>query len=477
MCSSFANLTVAADARQAATNAVVLAPCELPDVQQRVRCGLLDVPENPSQPGGRRLQIGVAVISATEQAQPDPLVPLMGGPGEETIRDAAYFIGQFAPLRRDHDILLVDQRGTGRSATLRCDLHSPADPAASLHHLFPPAAVKRCLRQLSGRADLTQYTYTHFANDLEQIRRVLGYGKLNLFSGSYGTRAAQVFIRTYPQSVRTVYFGSMVPVDIPTPLVMAQASQTALDEVFRACAADAACDVAFPNLREELREVLARLASGNVRVSIPGRTGTFPIHRGRVVEWLRSMLYRPVTAAALPWIIHRAYVGDLSPLVEGILTGAQAADRNLSFGLFFSITCNDDVAFLSEEDIVRETQGTLMGDYRVRQQQAACREWPKVTYPADYRTPLRSSVPALFVAGDLDAASPQWMTRHAMPGFTNSAEVILVGKGHTDVTDCITGVYEQFVRTGTARGLDTSACTPTSRPPFRTDPMQPIGLQ
>ena len=217
----------------------------------------------------------------------------------------------FAPLRRDHDILLVDQRGTGRSAALRCDLYSADDPAVSLRDLFPPAAVNRCKQQLSARADLTQYTYLHFANDLEQVRRALGYGRMNLFGGSYGTRAAQVFMRAYPQSVRTAYLGSVVPIDVITPLTMAKSAQVALDNTLKACAAEPACKTAFPNLRQEFDQVMARLDTGEVRVAIPGHSGTFPLHRGRVMEWFRSMNYRPGTAAQMPWIIHRAYTGRI----------------------------------------------------------------------------------------------------------------------------------------------------------------------
>jgi pimeloyl-ACP methyl ester carboxylesterase len=467
-CASIANGAASENPPKRSMSSIVLTPCKLPGLAETARCGALDVPENPSKPNGRRLQIGVAVVPATEEAQADPLVPLMGGPGEEAISEAAYFAEQFAPLRRDHDILLVDQRGTGRSSTLRCDLYAADDPAVSLGDLFPPAAVKRCEQQLSARADLTQYTYTHFANDLEQVRRGLGYGKMNIFGGSYGTRAAQVLMRAYPQSVRTAYLGSVVPIDVITPLTMAKSAQVALDSTLEACAAESACNTAFPNLRKEFHQVMARLDTGEVRVAIPGRTGTFPIRRGRVMEWFRSMNYRPSTAAELPWMIHRAYRGDLDPFVDGVLSNARGADAGLSFGLFFSITCNDDVAFMREEDIVRETQGAFLGDYRARQQQTACTQWPKVSHPADYRTPVHSEVPTLFVSGDLDGASPLWMTEHAAPGFSNRLEVVLGGKGHTDVTDCIPGLYEQFVRSGDARGLDASACKPTPRPPFKT---------
>ena len=450
------------------TNSLALTPCKLPGVVEPARCGTLDVAENPAKPNGRRLQIGVAVIPAGGAAQPDPLVPLMGGPSEATISEAAYFAELFAPLRRDHDILLVDQRGTGRSAALRCDLYSADDPAVSLRDLFPPAVVSRCKQQLSTRADLTQYTYLHFANDLEQVRRALRYGKLNLFGGSYGTRAAQVFMRAYPQSVHTAYLGSVVPIDVITPLTMAKSAQVALDNTLNACSAEPACKSAFPNLRQEFDQVIARLDTGEVRVAIPGHSGSFPLHRGRVMEWFRSMNYRPGTAAQMPWIIHRAYTEDFGPIAESVLSNARNADAGLSFGLFFAITCNDDVAFMREADIVRETRDTYLGDYRARQQQAACQQWPKVSYPADFRTPVRSALPTLFVSGDTDSATPLWMTQHVAPGFSNRLEVVLGGKGHTDVSECIPGLYEQFVRRGDARGLDTSACKPVPRPPFRT---------
>jgi pimeloyl-ACP methyl ester carboxylesterase len=454
--------------RQRRPSSISLTPCKLPGVEDPARCGSLDVAENPHNPRGRRLQIGIAVIPATGQAQPDPLVPLMGGPGEAAISEAAYFVEQFAPLRRDHDILLVDQRGTGRSHALGCDLYSAGDPAASLRDLFPPSAVRRCVQQLSARNDLRQYTYLHFANDLEHVRRALGYGKMNLFGGSYGTRAAQVLMRAHPGSVRTAYLGSVVPIDVIAPLTMAKSAQAALDSLLKACAGDPECNAAFPNVRKELQEVLARLDTGQVRVPIPGLSGTYPISRGRVVEWFRSLNYRPSTATALPWMIYHAYTGDFGPIVNGVLSEARSADSDLSFGLFFSITCNDDVAFMREEDIVRETQGTSLGDYRARQQRAACEQWPKVAHPPDYRTPVRSAVPTLFVSGDLDGASPLWMTDHAAPGFPNRMQVVLRGKGHTDVTQCIQTLYEQFVRRADARALDASACTPVPRPAFKT---------
>jgi pimeloyl-ACP methyl ester carboxylesterase len=387
---------------------IELSACELPGVSQPARCGALDVLENPDRPDGRQLHIGVAVVSATgEHRRPDPIAVLMGGPGEDAIGAAEIYIKRFAPLRRDRDILLVDQRGAGRSGALRCDLISTGEPTANLRDLFPLAAVEECRRKLLEQTDLTQYTFGRFANDLEQVRLALGYTSLNLFAGSYGTRAAQVFLRLYPLSVRSVFMGSVVPIDVATPLPFAKTEQAALEKMFDRCAADSTCNAAFPHLRNEFLQISARLSSGSMRVTVPGHRGTVALDRGRVAEWFRSKLYRPKSSAALPWMIDRAYLGDWSPISEGILSDAR--ENDLSFGLFFAITCSEDIPFIRENDVAAETQGTFLGDYRLRQQQSACAHWPKATLPKEYREPVRSSVPAVFASGDTDGGTPLWL--------------------------------------------------------------------
>jgi pimeloyl-ACP methyl ester carboxylesterase len=215
-------------------------------------------------------------------------VVLMGGPGEEAIAAAADFAIMFASLRNDRDILLVDQRGTGRSAILACKLYSDADPSTALRDLFPIAAVERCRQQLTARADLTQYSFARVANDLEHIRRTLGYGRLNLSAGSYGTRAAQVYVRAYSQNVRTVLLHSIVPIDIPTPLPMAKTAEAAMESTLKACAVETACNAAFPNIRDELGQIIGWLDSGTVRVALAGGSDAAQLRRGRVAEWFRS---------------------------------------------------------------------------------------------------------------------------------------------------------------------------------------------
>jgi len=435
----------------------ILSPCALPGVTRAAKCGTVEVPENWDKPAGRKLSIAVAVIPADAAgSHDDPVVPLSGGPSESSVGAAQYFVERFALVLRERDMLLVDQRGAGKSAPLPCKLFDPKNPSASLRDVFPAARIESCAKQLSSRADLTQYTYANFARDLEHVRRTLGYGQLNLSGGSYGTRAAQIYLRAYPQSVRTVFLGSVVPLDVATPLTMAKSAETPRNQCVDACAADAACNAAFPDLRKEFTEVVQQLEAGKA-----------PIARGRAAEWFRSKTYRPASSADLPWMIHRAHAGDWSPIVNSIQSGAANVESEYSFGLFFAITCNDDVAFIREEDIDRETRGTVLGDYRIRQQQAACRNWPKVTLSTD-RTPPKSAVPTLFVSGANDAASPLWFTQRVAPNFSERAEVVVVGHGHTEWNDCIARLWEQLVRDGSVRNVRGKSCEAVPRPPFKT---------
>jgi pimeloyl-ACP methyl ester carboxylesterase len=352
---------------------------------------------------------------------------------------------------------------------LRCQFFSANDPAETLQNLFPPARVESCAKDLATHADLTQYSYQRFADDLEKVRRTLGYGPLNLFAGSYGTRAAQVFVRAYPGSVRTIYLGSTDPTDLAMPLPFAKAAQSALDRTFAACAEDAKCHSTFPDVGDEFSQIMERLASGRVFVKVPGHEGTIALRQGRVAEWFRSLLYRPWSAARLPWLIDRASKGDWDPIVKGILDDARGADNDLSFGLLLSITCSDDVPFVREGEVAAATRNTFLGDWRLRQQQAACKAWPHSVAPASSREPIHTKIPTMFVTGDSDGGTPPWFTEHAAPGFQNRVVVIMSNRGHTEWGPCIGTLYQRFLSQGSVQGLDASACAHLSRPPFKTE--------
>ena len=454
---------------RAAVPALHLAPCTLPNVSGPARCGTLDVAENPDQPRGRRLPLNVVVIPARNgKAVSDPVLFLSGGPGQGAARDTAWVSEILAGINEDRDLLFVDQRGTGGSAPLTCPLVDNANPAANLRDIFPPAAVKRCVRELAARADLTQYSLRHFARDIEAVRVALGYTTLNLFGFSYGTRAAQVYIRTYPTAVRTAFLGSMAPLNANVLMEFSGAAEAALNATFDACAADAACHAAFPALRDEFATLLKRLDGGKVTLTAPGSTEPVTLTRGRFAERLRGMLYSTDNAAALPWVLHQAHAGNWQPFVDDLFDFTRGMDAQLSMGLFFSITCSEDVAFLREPDILARVTPSTFGDGRVRSQQAACAQWPRYRVPEGYHDPLRTEVPTLLVSGEFDPATPAVLAARAASGYARHAALMLRGQGHSGWSDCIAERYARMLRQGSVEGI-VDDCPAKARPAFKLE--------
>lgn len=464
-------VSIPTDATAASSDApaLQLAPCTLPEVSVPARCGTLDVAENPDKPDGRRLALKVVVIPARNgKSLPDPVLFLSGGPGQAATHSAAYTSKMLADVNEERDLLFVDQRGTGDSAPLSCPLVDEANLAANLRDVFPPAAVKRCVRALAAKADLSQYSLLHFARDIEAVRVALGYSSLNLLGFSYGTRASQVYLRAYPRSVRTASLGSMVPMDADVLLEFPGAAEATLNGTFDACDADAACRAAFPALRKEFAALIARIDGGDVVLTAPGSTEKVKLTRGRFGERLRGMLYSPESSAAVPWVLHQAYEGNWQPLVDGLFAFTRDMDKQLSMGLFFSITCSEDVAFLREADIRSRVTPSTFGDGRVRSQQAACRQWPRYRVPDGYRTPVRSDVPTFLVSNEFDPATPAKLAKHAAPNYAHRVEFLLRGQGHSGWTDCMSERYGRFVRQGSVEGI-ADDCPATPRPAFKTE--------
>jgi pimeloyl-ACP methyl ester carboxylesterase len=459
---------MAAEKNAAPTEPLATAPCDLPDINRPARCGVLEVPENPDKPAGRKIGIHVAIVPASSDSpKPDPIVVLAGGPGESAIGDASYYVGRLSPLLADRDLVLVDQRGAGQSGGLQCGIFPPDLAAETLKDVFPPKAIGQCRQELEKKADLTRYTFPYFARDLEAVRRAAGYGPVNLFAGSYGTRAAQVFIRQYPKSVRTAFLGSPVPLDVATPITFARTAQAAFNTLFSECEADEECHAAFSHLRDDFAYMFERLDFYLVRVSIEGRTEPALLTRGRVIEWMRSKLYRPESSADLPWNIHQAALENWSPIVTALLERAGKGDADLSTGVFFSITCNEDIPFIAETEVEKQTADTYLGDYRLREQQTICRNWPKSAVLQGYRSPVKSDVPTLIVTGGRDGGTPRWFTDHVASGFSRSVLLVAQGQGHTEWSDCIAEHYGKLLETVSAEGLGGS-CPAVPRPKFKT---------
>ncbi|HST57744.1 MAG TPA: alpha/beta fold hydrolase, partial [Longimicrobium sp.] len=241
---------------------LALEPCTERGLPADARCGTLRVPENRDQPGGRQLSLHVVVIPARTAAPAREAVTFFGGgPGQAATGFAGGFGELFGPVRETRDLLFVDQRGTGRSSPLRCRFRDPQNLQTYLDHFIPPERAAQCRDSLSAIADLSRYGYPELAHDMEAVRTALGYEALDLWGGSYGTRAALVYARMYPRTVRSMILHGLVPPQYRQPADYATDTEAALDGLMAHCRADAACNAAFPGAAAEVRAVAERLGT------------------------------------------------------------------------------------------------------------------------------------------------------------------------------------------------------------------------
>jgi len=254
---------------------LALTECRLPKLPFAAQCGVLEVPENRTLADSRRIGIAVAVLPAnTLNPRPDPLFILAGGPGQAASQ-LGLFAAQLAGVRKDRDIVLVDPRGSGRSAPLECAALKPQDSLALSLDINPVESAQACARELAARGvDARQYTTAAWVADLDAVRAAMGYRQINLWGGSYGTRVAQEYARRYPDRVRSMVLDGVAPPSMRISLDVWPTRDAALSALIEACSAAAACRAAHPDLAATLASIQASLGSTGREVSYADpRTG------------------------------------------------------------------------------------------------------------------------------------------------------------------------------------------------------------
>jgi pimeloyl-ACP methyl ester carboxylesterase len=394
---------------------------------------------------------------------------LVGGPGQGAISTAADYARLLAPLRRDRDLVFVDQRGTGGSNPLPCDLYGDS-LGGQLGDFMPPAIVTRCRDALAAHASLSLYSTPLAMDDLDDVRAALGYDQINIESASYGTRAALVYLRAHEAHVRSVVLRSVSPTFVRQPLHFAEDAQAALDSAFAACERDSDCHGSFPNFRQEFATVLHRLDDRPVRVF--GDSGRGParptamLARGPFTEKIRLMLYAPEVTRYLPYLMHRAAGGDFGPFVDVAIGMTAAIANQVSVGMYLTVTCAEDVAQITAADLAALPHGTFLGDYRVRQQTATCGIWPRAVLPAGYAGPVQSSVPVLIISSAIDPVTPPRWGEAVHATLSHGRHVVLLAAGHAPSDACVRQMVARFIESANAGDVDTSCARTIRRPAF-----------
>lgn len=450
-----------------------LKPCTVQGFDGKAQCGTYEVYEDRANRKGRKINLRVLLLPATgPERAPDPLVYIPGGPGTSAVDDAPGIARLFAKVHERRDLLFVDQRGTGESHPLNCDFYDSSDLQSYLGYFFPLEDVRKCREELERKAKLTLYTTPIAMDDLDEVRAALGYEQLNLFGGSYGTRATLVYMKQHPKRVRTATLLGVAPTDQYMPLAFAQHNQRALEGVLAECAADKECNAAFPKLREETQAVLKRLLESPVEVEVRSPTaGKVKLSRDLAAEAIRYMLYNPNSASQVPLFLHWAAQGNFHPLAEAALNYRRNLVGTGSNGMYLSITCAEDLPWIKPGEGERLAANTFLGDYRLRHQREACALWPRGTIPADYSEPTKSNVPVLILTGEWDPVTPPSNGDAVAKYLPNSLHIVVPhgahGFGGLEGVECLGKLNSDFIESGAVKGLDTACIKEIRRKGFR----------
>lgn len=438
--------------------ALPLSPCHIEGFPEKVLCGSHRVFEDRAARSGRTIDLKIAVVPALRrESADDPLFVLAGGPGQGATKYGPLIPAAFREVRKTRDIVLVDLRGTGGSNPLGCDIGDPLQ--------IEGFDAGPCLRSLKG--DPRHYTTAPAMDDLDEVRAALGYEKINLWGGSYGTRAALVYARRHPGRVRTVVLDGAAPFEIVLPLHNAWGAQRALDRLVADCAAEPACRSAYPRLREELDEVFSRLpARASLRHPRTGQPVEMTVSRGGFASGLRGMLYTPAHASLIPWVVRSAHQGDFAPFAALSLETAAWSTETMSLGLTLSVLCSEDVPRLRDGEAERAVRGTFLGDFEIETWRRMCAAWPRGPLPELDGATL--DVPALILSGDLDPVTPPRWGEVMKSHFSRALHVVVPGTAHnTSMTGCVPDLIARFLD---REPIDASCVRKIRRPPFVIDP-------
>jgi pimeloyl-ACP methyl ester carboxylesterase len=434
------------------------------------RCGWLSVPENREQPEGRQVRLHVAVIPALRlEPTADPLFVLSGGPGQAAGDFYLSIAPALARLRRDRDIVVLDQRGTGRSNRLDCTF--PDESAITFTDPQKLRALARsCLAGLPG--DPRYYTTSIAVRDLDEVRAALGYPAINLYGVSYGTRVAQHYMRRYPQRVRAAVLDGVMPPELAFGPDIALDAQAAIDSVFARCQADTGCNRAFPNIAASFSALRSRLLAQPLALSLPDPLNAeptdAPLGAPELAAAVRLLSYSDETASTLPLLIHETQAGRPQALAAQYLMIKRSMEAQFAYGMHFAVVCSEDAPRWMRQHLpLPALAKTYMSETFITSMQTICEQWPRGPVDADFAAPLTSATPTLILSGGNDPVTPARYGEQIRAGLAQSKHLVLDGQGHGQITiGCVPRLVAEFIASGNLEKVD-DACTKTVAPaPF-----------
>lgn len=454
--SAFYHPAKAAEAEQQALKLPNLKqqPCRIEGFASLVQCGQITRPLNPDAPNGTQITVHFIVLPALDKNKaPAPIFLLAGGPGQSAISVASYLKGAFEKLQRRHDLVFVDQRGTGKSAPLACNEETEDDFAGLGQRDFQIQQALLCQQKLKKLpyGDLRFFTTTLAMQDLDAVRQALRIEQINLIGVSYGTRAALEYARQFAPHLKRSILDGVVQADT---FLNDGDLQLSLQKLFTDCNADARCHAAYPTLQNEWQKLLNSLPQ-TAQLTHPRLGNTFKatINREDVLGAVMTALYAPTSSAGLPFAIHQATLGNFNALLALSGAGNLPNAGKIYSGMHFSVICSEeyDNLIAPQKPINNENTHNDFGDMHRQNYIAICKNWQRGSVPKAFHQIAPATSPVLLLSGGLDPVTPPQHAEQVATMLGNKARQIVVNNsGHGVLQQpCLTDVAALFINAKT----------------------------
>lgn len=431
--------------------------CHLGEIRAQVKCGTLQVPVNYQSADGKTIDINFAVLPAIDSSEyKTPLMFLAGGPGQAAVELATTLNQVFREVRKTRDIILVDQRGTGESSPLTCDFAEIEDAYSSRADSILPAEVKKCIAQFDD--DVSQYNSENAIRDFDAVRAALGHKKINIYGGSYGTRAGLVFMRMFPDSVETAILDGVGPIEVPIGM-FGQSGARSFNLLIENCKKSEPCNKAFPNLREEFQTVKNRLAQTPINIDILhprlGTPTTLIVDEAKFTGNLRFQLYSMQGRSVVPLVIHQAFLGNYQPFI-GLMASSEG-EQLVYTGLLFNIVCNEDIPRVTAQAKQADANNNFDGANSHFAWDMVCPHFPQYRPNENFYERVTANIPTLILSGNLDPVTPPSNGEFTAKSLPNSHHIVVKNASHVVATStCASDIVNEFLIKKTPKKLDES---------------------
>ncbi|WP_020210890.1 alpha/beta fold hydrolase [Gilvimarinus chinensis] len=431
---------------------VILTPCErhdgTPPIVNGAECGTLSVPLDPQAANGEQINLAIKRWPAISSvAEPDPVFIIAGGPGQSAIDVSDRLLPVFFNLRKKRDIVFVDQRGTGQSSSLHCELKHNLSLAqlSTDSEAQTLAELKQCAAQ---HQTLAPFMLTDYAvADLDSVRSALGYTQVNVWGGSYGTRVALRYMAQYPKAVRSAVLDGLAPPDMSVPYSLGAGANQALATVSDECLARHDCAARYGNIEAHAKKLGQQLLAEPVSLTIDnpltGEPETILLDANKFSALVRMALYDRIMSRLLPYTIHAAAGGNFEPvaaLVSQFL--GDDSQLNIAMGMHLSIMCNEDAGVSPKPQ-----QENFLGVDLAKILLQACEFWPEARVAENYYNPVSANVPVLLLSGTADPVTPPKRGNEVAQHLPNATHLVAVGAHHgVTLQTCAGSVVTEFIR-------------------------------